>query len=345
MKISRYGIFVLLLLAVGIGSSCGFYNRLMARKSLVDGAKSYNERNFKEAEEKFRIAVEYDPELTSNESKTAQLFLARTVHSEFAGNRDDTPKAESAIEEYKKALKGYMQELADRKEAAAAKPEDEKPQKELKQTETQIGSIVRAVASLHENLRQTDKWDEWQKTQANNEQLPNNVRAGAFVALAAKKYTCANDITDTDEIKKTVKEGGKDVFKFSKPKEEDDFDKLKKCVEEGNGLITKGVELNPESDSAWSYKASLIEQNRRIAEMNGESSKKDSLKKEFDEAKGKFEELAEKRRKEEEAEAKRKAEEEAEKSGRTVQDDTEEGGDDDAKEEPAADESGDSEDK
>lgn len=316
MKISRFGIFTLLLLTIVLGSGCGFYNRVMARKSLVDGAKSYNERNFKEAEEKFRAAVEYDPQLVSFESKTAQLFLARTIHSEFAGNRKATDKAEQAIVEYQKALKGFLEDAKEKGALAKANPQDQKAQKEFKQSEEQVGSIIRAVASLYENLQQDDKWNEWQNAQSANEQLPSDVRANAYVSLAARQYNCANDITDTEAVKKTVQEDGKDVFKFSKPESEEDFAKLKKCVETGTEQINKAVELNPNSDSAWSYKASLLEQKRRVAEMEGQDELKASLKDEFNKAKEKFEVLAEQRRKEEEEEARKKAEEAAKKAGK-----------------------------
>lgn len=319
MKISRFGIFILLIFTVSMVSSCSFYNRVMARKNLVDGAKSYQDRNFKEAEEKFRKSVAYDPNFTNEESKMAQLFLARTIHSEFAGNRKITANAESAIKEYQIALKGFLTDLKEKTDKAKANPKDEKAQKALALTQENVGSIVRAVASLYENLQQDDKWNEWQTTQAANEQLPNSVRSGAYVSLASKEYNCANDITDTEATKKTVKEDGKDVFKFSKPESTEDFEKLKKCVEKGTEYINKGVELDPESDSAWSYKASLIEQNRRIAEMEGENEKKDELKKQFTEAKQKFEELAEKRRIREEEEARKKAEEAAKKAGKKVQ--------------------------
>lgn len=316
MKISRYGIFTLLLLTIVLGANCSLYNRVMARKSLVDGAKSYNERNFKEAEEKFRIAVEYDPELTTLESKTAQLFLARTIHSEFAGNRGKTEKAEAAIVEYQKALKGFMAELESTRQAAKANPQDAKAQKQLKQTEEQVGSIVRAVASLYENLKQDDNWLKWQTAQSTNDKLPNDVRASAYVSLASREYNCANELTDTEAVKKTVKEDGKDVFKFSKPENEEDFNKLKNCVQAGTENVDKAIALDSESESAWSYKASLIEQNRRIAEMNGETEKRDSLKTEFTKAKEKFVELAEKRKKEELEEERRKAEEDAKKAGK-----------------------------
>lgn len=329
MRISRYGILTLILMTAVLGASCTFYNRVMARKNLVDGASSYNDRNFKEAEEKFRRAVSFDPDFTTEESKMAQLFLARTIHSEFAGNRAAKDKAELAIKEYQTALTAFLTDLNEKRERAKANPNDKEAQEALKQAEDSIGSIVRSVASLFENLQQDDKWNDWQTKQAASEQLPNEVRAGAYVSLAAKEYSCANEITDTEEIKKTVKEDGKDVFKFEKPEDEDTFTKLKKCVDNGTGLIDKAVQLNPNSDSAWSYKASLLEQQRRIAEMNGEEEKVKSLKDEFNKAKEKFQELAEARRKAEEEEARRKAEEEAKKAGRKLQ--SEEGN----KEQPA----------
>ena len=74
----------------------------------------------------------------------------------------------------------------------------------------------------------------------------------------------------------------------------------------------KAVELDPNSDSAWSYKASLLVQKMRIAEMEDNDEAKEQLKNQANEAKEKFTQLAEAKRKaEEEAEAKKKAEEEA----------------------------------
>ncbi len=316
MKISRIGILILVLITIFSATSCNYYSRIMARKNLVDGAKAYNDKQFADAEEKFRSSIAFDPELGSFESKTAQLFLARTIHSEFAINRDKQEKAGQAIDEYQKALKGFLIDLKEKREAVKSKPQDPKVQKELEQTEEQIGSIIAAVGSLYTNLNQEDKWLEWQTTQAANEALPNETRATAYVSLAAKKYSCANDITDVEAIKKTVKEDGKDVFKFVKPESEGDFDKLKECVQKGTEYISKAVELNPESDSAWSYKASLIEQNRRVADMEGEDDKRTSLKAEFDKAKEQFKVLAEKREKEEMEKARKEEEEKAKKAGK-----------------------------
>lgn len=315
MKFSKLGIVGLVTLVAISASSCSFYNRVMARKSLVDGAKAYNERKFGEAEELFRKAVGYDEDLTSFEGKTAQLFLARTLHSEFAGDRGNTKKAEEAIVAYKRTLDGFVGQVAEKRAALEANPQDELAKKELQQSEKTVGSIISAVASLYENLQQEDNWRKWQTAQAANEQLPAGARANSFISLAAKEYNCANDISDDDKVKKTVTEGGDQVFKFSKPESPEDFSKLKKCVDQGSEFIDKALKLNSESDSGWSYRTSLLVQKSRIAEMEGDSASKDKFKKESDEAKKQFEVLAEKRRKAEEEEARKAAEEKAKEAG------------------------------
>ncbi|HUF05299.1 MAG TPA: hypothetical protein VMM38_14135 [Aridibacter sp.] len=324
MKISRIGIFAFILLSISIGGSCSLYNRVMARKSLVDGARAYNERQFPHAEELFRQAVEYDPEGETFEGRTSRLFLARTLHSGYIGNRKETRNAEEAITEYRKALSGFVAEYKEKREAVAANPQDEELRRELEAAGNNVGSIVRAVGSLYQNLGQDDKWKEWSLEQGNNADLPGDVRANALVGLATKEYTCANEVTDSQEVKKTVQKDGESTFEFTKPEGIEEFEekyaKARQCVEEGMGYVDKAIELDPESDSAWSYKTSLLAQKSRIAEMEGDTAKKEEFKKASDEAKKKFEEFAEKRRKEEEAkEARKKAEAAAAEGKKTVE--------------------------
>src|SRR5436190_24096882 len=94
MRLSRIGVIALLSLVVMMGTSCSFYNRIVARKDLVDGSKAYKDRKFPEAEQLFRNAVARDPKGEYVEGQTAQLFLARTLHSEFIGDRQHKEKAE-----------------------------------------------------------------------------------------------------------------------------------------------------------------------------------------------------------------------------------------------------------
>jgi len=291
MRSSRIAVFVLLAITVLSGASCSYYNRVMARKNLVDGSNAYKGRKFPDAEKLFREAVARDPNGQYVEGKTAQLFLARTLHSEFIGNRADRSKAEEAIKEYQKAL--------------AQNPNDQ--------------SSYKAIASLYENLQMNNEWLDWVTKRANNTSIPPEQRAEALTSLAAKKNTCANDISDTEQTKKTVTKEGKQAFQFVKPAKPEDFASLQQCVQDGTALINQAVALETDQvrnapkldvraltdaqlksnqdflkvfESARSYKASLLIQAMRIAEMDNKLADRDRLKQEADAARASFLELS-----------------------------------------------------
>ena len=293
MRFSRLGIAALIFSTVLIGANCSLYNRVLARKALVDGSKAYKDRKFGEAEDFFRKAVSRDPDGSTVEGKTAQLFLARTLHSEYIGNRTNSAKAEEAIAEYKKAL--------------AVDPNDQ--------------SSYKAIASLLENLQKNDEWLTWVTERANNQNIKPENRAEALVSLAAKKNTCANDITDTEKTKKTVTQNGKQVFQFVKPENPEDLNTLRGCINDGLNFVDQALALegpaNVENlktidvkaatdaelvkradllrvfESARSYKASLLIQQMRLAEMEGRTADRDKFKAEADAAKNRFLELSE----------------------------------------------------
>jgi hypothetical protein len=274
MRLSRLGILSLILLTVLVGANCSFYNQVLARKDLVDGGKAYKDRKFQEAEGLFRSAIARDPQGQTKEGKTAQLFLARTLHSEYIGNRQVTAKAEDAIKEYKRVL-----------------AEDVKDQ-----------SSFNAVANLLENLNRNDEWLKWVTERTNNEQVPPEQRAEALTKLTAKKYSCANEISDVEAVKKTVKgKDGKDVFQFSKPENPQDLENLRQCIQEGTELINRAEKLDTNSDAVWSYKANMLVQQMRLAEMEGNMQQKEALKAEAEKAKNRFTELAKIRKDKEQA--------------------------------------------
>ncbi len=274
MRLSRLGILSLILLTVLVGANCSFYNQVLARKDLVDGGKAYKDRNFQEAEGLFRSAIARDPQGQTKEGKTAQLFLARTLHSEYIGNRQNPAKAEDAIKEYKRVL-----------------AEDVKDQ-----------SSFNAVANLLENLNRNDEWLKWVTERTNNEQVPPEQRAEALTKLTAKKYSCANEISDVEAVKKTVKgKDGKDMFQFSKPENPQDLENLRQCIQEGTELINRAEKLDTNSDAVWSYKANMLVQQMRLAEMEGNMQQKEALKAEAEKAKNRFTELAKIRKDKEQA--------------------------------------------
>jgi tetratricopeptide (TPR) repeat protein len=291
MSFSRLGIFVLILAAVFTATNCSIYNRVASRKNLVDGSEAYKGRKFAEAEDLFRRATERDPEGKTLEGKMAQIFLARTLHSEYVGNRKEVAKAEEAIAAYQKAL--------------TFDPNDQ--------------TSYKAVAGLYENLGKTDDWQRWVTERSVNESIKPQYRADALVSLGAKQNTCANEISDTDATKKPGKRDGKDVFLFTKPEDQAEFDKLKACVEQGTKLIdqaaaletdevrnAKNVDLNSLTDaqladlhelvksfeSVRSYKASMLIQASRVAEMDGDETGAAKLRDDADAAREAFIELS-----------------------------------------------------
>ena len=311
MRSSRLGVIVLLTLAVLFTTNCSYFNRIMSRKNLVDGSLAYKERKFNEAEELFRKAAARDPEGTTMEGRTAQIFLARTLHSRYIGDREQTGLAQEAIDAYKKAL--------------AVDKNDQ--------------SSYKAVASLLDNLQRPDEWQAWVVERSNRTDIEPQHRADALTSLAARKNTCANEVTDTEQTKKTVKKDGKDVFQWVKPENPADLERLQGCVADGLKLIDQAVALEPPAvqnapsldiksltdqqlkenldlfkvfESARSYKASLDAQAMRLADMEGRAADRDALKAQADAGRAKFLELSNVDKKiTDEMDARRAAEEEA----------------------------------
>ena len=286
-------------------------NRILSRKNLVEGSIAYKERKFEQAEELFRKAAARDPEGATTEGRTAQIFLARTLHSRYIGNRENKELAEEAIQAYKKAL----------------------------DVDKNDQSSYKAVASLLDNLQRPDEWNQWVTERSNRTDIEPQNRAEALTSLAARKNTCANEVTDTEQTKKTVKKDGKDVFQWVKPENPADLEQLRGCVADGLKLIDQAIALEPEAvknagslnvkpltdqqlketqdlfkvfESARSYKASLDAQAMRLADMEGRTADRDALKAQADAGRARFLELSNKDKEiQDEMDARRAAEEEA----------------------------------
>jgi hypothetical protein len=185
-----------------------------------------------------------------------------------------------------------------------------------------------------------DEWRKWVTDRSENTTIPNEQRAEAYTSLASKENTCANDITEDPNVKKTVEKDKKAVFTFSKPAKSEDLEKLKGCIQKGTDLINKAIALETDQvksiksppiktmtdkelsamndllkpfESARSYKTSLLIQSMRLAEMEGRTADKDKFKTEADAAREEFKQLGDitKSIKDEQEERKKAAEEAA----------------------------------
>jgi len=317
MRSSRFAALVLVAGAVLLTTNCSFYSRIMARKNLVDGSIAYKDRKFAEAEELFKLAASRDPQGETLEGRTAQLFLARTLHSRFIGDRQKKELAEQAIVEYKKAVPQVVHEYTEAKAAYDANSNGTAEQKRFSAALSGVNSTVSAIPSLLDSLDKKDEAIAFQTEVGADTKMPDTARTRALVSLGLKYNTCANDITDTEKTKKTVKKDGKDVFQFVKPELPEDLTKLKECVAKGQEYFnqTEALEssvvksagtanlkaMNDDQlkifeetiapfDSARSYRASIAVQASRLAEMEG-SADYERLKTEADQKRASADEL------------------------------------------------------
>src|SRR5829696_1468142 len=102
MKLSQTGIAVTLVVLVFTASGCGLVNRVRAKNELNEAARSYREGQFVEAEQYSRRALEMDPN-----SKTARMFIARTIHAQYRPGvqaPENIAKANEAIAAYQRIL-------------------------------------------------------------------------------------------------------------------------------------------------------------------------------------------------------------------------------------------------
>ena len=267
MKLSQTRVAIVSLgLLVAFSSGCSLVNKIRAKNELNETARSYKEGRFEEAEQHARRAMELDPN-----NKTAPIFVARTIHSQYKSGVDspeNIAKAREAIEAYQIIL----------------------------QRDPNNDEGYKAVAALYGAIKEDQKLRDWIAQRANDPNMPSDKRAEAFAILAGKDWDCSFKITELPENKVVVKE----AVVFKKPKEQKDFDTAHMCVVRGLEQAEKAIKLDPNNEPAWSYKTNLLVQAAELAEMDGKMDQKAQYSKQADEARKRASALSDERRKREE---------------------------------------------
>jgi tetratricopeptide (TPR) repeat protein len=279
MKLSRISIVVLLVGLVGASSGCTLVNRVRAKNELNEGVRSYRDGNFAEAEQKFRRALELDPT-----QKNAPLFIARAVQQQYkpgVQTPENVAKGQAAIAAYQDILN------ADQSNEDAYK----------------------AIVFLYGQMRNEDKVREMLAQRASLSSIAPERRAEALTILASKQWQCSYDITELKENKETqTKTEGEKVtvaVKYKKPPNQADFDKARQCVTEGLRLAEQAVSLDEHNPNSWSYRANLLREAAKLAEMEGNAQAKADYDRQYEQA------LETHKRLSEEAARKKEAEEAA----------------------------------
>ena len=279
MKLSQTRIAIVLAVLVVTTSGCGIINRIRAKNELNEAARTYREGHFDEAEQHSRRALELYPD-----SKTARSFIARTIHAQYrpgVNSPENLAKAQQAIEAYQQIL-----------------------QKDPKNEEA-----YKAIAYLYGATKEEDKLRSWISARANDSSIDNEKRAEAYIVLASKDWDCSFKITELPASKTTtLNEGNRASVSYKKPSDQKEFDQAQQCVKRGLEEIENAIKLDPNSESAWSYKTNLLLEAAKLAEMDGKMDQKTEFDKQREVAQKRTNALSEaNQKKKEEEEAKQAA--------------------------------------
>jgi len=221
---------------------------------LNEAAAAYRKGNFAEAQAHSEKALQLDPE-----SRTAMMFVARTIHAQYKPGDyapENVAKAREAIIAYQRILDHSLV--------------DEESYK--------------AVAYLYTAIKEDQLFREWVLQRARNVALADDKRAEAYVVLASRDWDCSFKITELPGHKVTVVTRGKQHVIYQMPKARGEFERAKQCANRGLELVNMAITLTPEDVSAWSYKTNIILELAKLAEMSGEVQQKTELYRQYEEA-------------------------------------------------------------
>ncbi|MEP6913410.1 MAG: hypothetical protein ABI923_11680 [bacterium] len=275
MKLSQTRVAIALaILVVTTSSGCGMVNRIRAKNELNEAAREYREGHFTQAEQHARRALELDPD-----SKTALSFIARTIHAQYRPGvqaPENVAKANEAIQAYQQIL--------------AKNPKNDEAYK--------------AIAYLYGALKEDDKLKAWIISRANDSSVAPEKRAESFIVLSSKNWDCSFKITELPTNKTTtLQPGNRAVVSYKKPKDPKDFETARACVKRGLEEIENAIKLDPNSEAAWSYKTNLLLEASKLAEMDGDLTRKTELDKQREIAQKRTNTLSEANQKKKEEEA------------------------------------------
>ena len=253
MKLSRTSIAALLVALVAASGGCTLVNRVRAKNALNEGARAYKDGRFADAEERFRTAFDLDPS-----QKNAPVFIARAVQQQYKPGVQ-TPENLALGE---KAVAAYQDILS-------RDPANE--------------DAYKAIVFLYGQMKNEDKVNQLLAERAKNGPTPK-AKSEALTILASKQWQCSYDITEQKDNKTTVNEPNRILIKYKKPANQADFDKAQQCTTEGLKLAEEAASLDPNNPNAWSYKANLLREKSKLAEMAGDATAKGDFDKQYEAA-------------------------------------------------------------
>jgi len=273
----RQTIAAAMLMLAAAAAAAGQAPAASAQEEINHGATAYRRGDFAEAQRRFERALELDPS-----NKNALLFAARAVQQQYKPG-DQTPE---------NVAKG-MEAVAAYERVLERDPADE--------------DAYRAVFFLHTKMKNEERLRELLLRRANDDTATPEQRADALSALASKQWQCSYDITEKNKGTQEQKPEQKPeqsqerkpeqnqerkqeaapaqaVVKYKRPADASDFLRAQQCVSEGLILSDQATRLSPDSLNAWTYRANLLREAAKLAEMEGNAYQQAEYNRQHEEA-------------------------------------------------------------
>ena len=207
---------------------------------LNEAARSYREGHFEDAELHAEKALALDPA-----NKAAPLFIARTIHAQYKPgdfSEENVAKARAAIGAYQRILTG----------------------------DSRNEEAYKAIAFLYGAIKEDDLLRQWIFRRALDPAFSDEQRAEAYIVLASKDWDCSFRITELPtNMTKTLHKRSVEIH-YTKPRDLAEFEKAQRCAHDGLEMIEAAITLAPDSETAWTYKASLLLELARLSEMDND---------------------------------------------------------------------------
>lgn len=216
-----------------------------ARHEMGEGARLYAEGDFAGAQRHFERAHALDPE-----HKTALISIAQAISRQFNPRSrapENLAKGEEAVAAYKRAI-------------------EQNPESDPRAFLT--------VALLLRQMGAAAAEREWLTQHAENGSAPVGQRRHAYTVLASWDVTCTHDITERPENRRVVGRGRSSPVVYVRPQSEADFQMARACATRGLEFAERAVALAPDDPDAWAYKAALLGEMAKLAQMENDDAGK-----------------------------------------------------------------------
>lgn len=133
---------------------------------------------------------------------------------------------------------------------------------------------VQIYEGVYGQLNRFDKVEEMLTRRGEDATVDGEKRADAFIILASRRWWCSYEITERKENKQAVSRRNKVIIRYERPADPADFKKARWCADEGLRLSDRALALAPQSVNVWSYRAHLLREEAKLAEMEGNAARK-----------------------------------------------------------------------